>query len=53
MLKTGDVFEHEHCNKLIERNFKPKKQVKNTSKEMISYLTTLGYTITASNAIVN
>lgn len=53
MLKTGEVFDYERCDKLIERNFKPKKQVKNTPEEMISYLSSLGYTVTVSDAIVN
>ena len=49
ILKTGEVFDNERCNKLIERNFKSNKQSYSKPEEMISYLSSLGYNITLSD----
>ncbi|MDO4963835.1 MAG: transposase [bacterium] len=49
ILKTGEVFDVERCNKLIERNFKSHKKTYSKTEEMISYLSSLGYNITLSD----
>ena len=50
ILKTGEVFDNERCNKLIERNFKSHKKTYSKPEEMISYLSSLGYNITLSDS---
>ena len=49
ILKNGEVFDNERCKKLIERNFKPHKKTYSKPEEMISYLSSLGYTISLSD----
>ena len=49
ILKNGEVFDSERCNRLIERNFKSHKKAYSKPEEMISYLSSLGYTITLSD----
>ena len=49
ILKTGEIFDNDRCNKLIERNFKSHKKTYSKPKEMISYLSSLGYNITLSD----
>ncbi len=49
ILKNGEAFDSERCNKLIERNFKSHKKVYSKPEEMISYLSSLGYNITLSD----
>lgn len=46
ILKTGEIFDNDRCNKLIERNFKSHKKTYSKPEEMISYLSSLGYNIT-------
>ncbi len=43
------IYLNECCNRLIERNFKSHKKTYSKLKEMISYLSSLGYNITLSN----
>lgn len=49
LLSTGEVFDNDRINSLMDRNFKPKKAANNTPEEMISYLTSLGYSVTLSD----
>ena len=49
ILLTGEAFEYERFDKLLNRNFKSNTQIKNSQEEMISYLTSLGYSITLQN----
>ena len=49
VLLTGDVFDYERFEKLMNRNFKSHNKIQNTPEEMISYLTNLGYNITLQN----
>ena len=49
ILLTGEAFEYERFDKLLNRNFKSNTQIKNSPEEMISYLTSLGYSITLQN----
>ena len=49
ILKTGEVFDLDRFNTLLNRNFKPHKNIKNSPEEMISYLTSLGYDISLQN----
>lgn len=49
ILLTGEVFNYERFDILLNRNFKSNKQIKNSPEEMISYLTSLGYSITLQN----
>ncbi len=49
ILLTGEVFDYERFDTLLNRNFKSNKQIKNSPEEMISYLTSLGYSITLQN----
>ena len=49
ILLTGETFEYERFDKLLNRNFKSNTQIKNSPEEMISYLTSLGYSITLQN----
>ena len=49
ILLTGEVFDYERFEKLMNRNFKPHNRIQNTPEEMISYLTNLGYNITLQN----
>ena len=46
ILLTGERFDYERFDTLLNRNFKSNKQIKNSPEEMISYLTSLGYSIT-------
>lgn len=49
ILLTGERFDYERFDTLLNRNFKSNKQIKNSPEEMISYLTSLGYSITLQN----
>lgn len=49
ILKNGEIFDVDRCNKLIERNFKSHKKTYSKPEEMISYLSSLGYTISLSD----
>lgn len=49
ILLTGEVFNYERFDILLNRNFKSNKQIKNSPEKMISYLTSLGYSITLQN----
>ena len=49
ILNTGEVFDYERFDKLLNRNFKSQQKAKNTPEEMISYLTSLGYEVTMQN----
>ena len=49
MLLTGEVFNYQRFENLMDRNFKSHKNIQNTPEEMISYLTNLGYNITLQN----
>lgn len=49
ILLTGEAFNYERLDTLLNRNFKSNKQIKNSPEEMISYLTSLGYSITLQN----
>ena len=49
ILLTGEVFDYERFEKLMNRNFKSHNKIQNTPEEMISYLTNLGYNITLQN----
>lgn len=49
ILLTGEVFDYERFEKLMNRNFKIHNKIQNTPEEMISYLTNLGYNITLQN----
>lgn len=47
MLLTGEVFDYERFDKLLERNFKPKSN-DNSTEDMISKLESLGYVVSTS-----
>ena len=49
ILLTGEVFDYQKFENLMDRNFKSHKNIQNTTEEMISYLTNLGYNITLQN----
>lgn len=49
ILLTGEVFDYQRFENLLDRNFKSHKNIQNTPEEMISYLTNLGYNITLQN----
>ena len=49
ILLTGEVFNYQRFENLMDRNFKSHKNIQNTPEEMISYLTSLGYNITLQN----
>lgn len=49
ILLTGEVFDYKRFEELMNRNFKSHNKIQNTPKEMISYLTNLGYNITLHN----
>lgn len=49
ILLTGEVFDYQRFENLMDRNFKYHKNIQNTPEEMISYLTNLGYNITLQN----
>lgn len=49
MLLTGELFDYQRFENLMDRNFKSHKNIQNTPEEMISYLTNLGYNITLQN----
>ena len=49
ILLTGEVFDYERFENLLNRNFKSHNKISNTPEEMISYLTSLGYDITLQN----
>ena len=49
ILLTGEVFDYDRFEKLLNRNFKSHNKISNTPEEMISYLTNLGYNITLQN----
>lgn len=49
ILLTGEVFDYQKFENLMDRNFKSHKNIQNTPEEMISYLTNLGYNITLQN----
>lgn len=49
ILLTGEIFDYERFDTLLNRNFKSNKQIKNSPEEMISYLVSLGYSITLQN----
>lgn len=49
ILLTGELFDYERFDILLNRNFKYNKQIKNSPEEMISYLTSLGYNVTLQN----
>lgn len=49
ILLTGEVFDYQRFENLMDRNFKSHKNIQNTPEEMISYLTNLGYNITLQN----
>lgn len=49
ILLTGEVFDYQRFENLMNRNFKSHKNIQNTPEEMISYLTNLGYNITLQN----
>ena len=46
ILLTGEVFDYQRFENLMNKNFKSHKNIQNTPEEMISYLTNLGYNIT-------
>lgn len=46
ILLTGEIFDYERFDTLLNRNFKSNKH---SLEEMISYLTSLGYSITIQN----
>lgn len=49
ILLTGEVFDYQRFENLMNKNFKSHKIIQNTPEEMISYLTNLGYNITLQN----
>lgn len=49
ILLTGEVFDYQRFENLMDRNFKSHKNIQNTPEEIISYLTNLGYNITLQN----
>lgn len=49
ILNTGEGFNYERFDILLNRNFKSQQKVKNNPEEMISYLTSLGYEVTMQN----
>ena len=49
ILLTGEEFDYQRFETLMDRNFKSHKNIQNTPEEMISYLTNLGYNITLQN----
>ena len=49
ILNTGEIFDLERFNKLLERNLKSNTKTKQTPEEMISYLSSLGYNISLRN----
>ena len=49
ILLTGEVFNYQRFENLMDKNFKSHKNIQNTPEEMISYLTSLGYNITLQN----
>lgn len=49
ILLTGEVFDYQRFENLMNKNFKSHKNIQNTPEEMISYLTNLGYNITLQN----
>ena len=49
ILLTGEVFDYQRFENLMDKNFKSHKNIHNTPEEMISYLTSLGYNITLQN----
>ena len=49
ILNTGEAFDYERFDKILNRNFKSQHKAKNTPEEMISYLTSLGYEVTMQN----
>lgn len=49
ILLTGEVFDYQKFENLIERNFEIHKNIQNTSEDVISYLTNLGYSIILQN----
>ena len=49
ILLTGEVFDYKRFENLMNKNFKSHKNIQNTTEEMISYLTNLGYNITLQN----
>ena len=49
ILLTGEVFDYQRFEYLMNKNFKSQKNIHNTPEEMISYLTNLGYNITLQN----
>lgn len=49
ILLTGEVFDYQRFENLLNKNFKSHKNIQNTPEEMISYLTNLGYNITLQN----
>ena len=49
MLSTGEVFDNDRMDKLLERNFKSRKSTPNTPEEMITYLSSLGYSVSLSD----
>ena len=49
ILLTGEVFDYQRFENLMNKNFKSHKSIQNTPEEMISYLTNLGYNITLQN----
>lgn len=49
ILLTGEVFDYQRFENLLNKNFKSHKNIQNTPEEMISYLTNLVYNITLQN----
>lgn len=49
ILLTGEIFDYQRFEILMDKNFKSHKNIQNTPEEMISYLTNLGYNITLQN----
>ena len=49
ILLTGETFDYDRFENLLNRNFKSHNKISNTPEEMISYLTSLGYDITLQN----
>ena len=49
ILLTGEEFDYQRFETLMDRNFKSHKNIQNTPEEMISHLTNLGYNITLQN----
>ena len=49
ILLTGEVFDYQRFENLMDKDFKSHKNIQNTPEEMISYLTNLGYNITLQN----